>query len=215
MVDKTLSALITAVQQELYQVAGVAVQVYSESLLAQKVSTSFDFIFDDYDWKRFHTFQTYTLDGTTGRATTTVADTFKQYDDIRSIYLADSNSSLCVLPSELNPAFITGGVAKFYIADQINTFRVLPITATGNIVVTGKLRPAEFALDSIVPFDSQALIMFTAWQYCLDDASNPAMIDKFQKMFDTRIEQLKNNQTSEPISLSMLGQNRYLNQWTE
>lgn len=215
MADKTLSTLITNVQRSLYQVAGISVQVYSQDNIGAMLQRAFDFIFDDYTWKRFSTFEQYTLDEVTGRVTVPVNTTFKSYDDILRIYPVDSDMPLAKMSIERNPANYQGSRAIQYCADPVNIFRVVPITAVGDIVVQGQMRPNEFALNDPVPFDNVALEMFACWQYAVDDAANGAMADKFQGLFETRLKQLKSNQDIEPISLSMGRATNIPTQWTE
>lgn len=216
MVDKTLSELITEVQQELYQVAGVAVQVYSEELIAQKLRRAFDYVYEDFNWKRFQTYETYTLDETTGRVTTPIATTFSSYEDILRIYPADSDAPLTKFSMERNPLKYTGNRPLQYLADSVNVIKVVPATATGDIVIVGQLYPGTLALDTVVPFDSHTLVMFAAWQYCVGDAANSAQAEMFQGMFETRLKQLKMNQSTEPISLSQGGTfDRPPTNWTE
>lgn len=215
MADKLLSTLITNVQRSLYQVAGISVQVYSQDNIAAMIQRAFDFVFDDYTWKRFSTFEQYTLDEVTGRVTVPVNSVFKQYDDIIRIYPADSDMPLAKMSLERNPAMYQGSRAIQYCADPINIFRVVPITAVGDIVVQGQVRPNDFILTDVVPFDSVAIEMFACWQYAVDDSANSAMADKFQGMFETRLKQLKSNQDAEPVSLSMGRATNIPTQWTE
>lgn len=215
MADKTLSQLITNVQRSLYQVAGISVQVYSQDNIAAMIQRAFDFVFDDYDWKRFYTFEQYTLDEVTGRATIPINTVFKEFDDISKVFPFDSDLPLSKLSSERNPAKYVGTSPIQYCADPINVIRVVPITAVGDIIVTGQMRPNAFILTDIVPFNSDAIEMFACWQYSADDGANPTMTDKFQGLFETKLKQLKDNQDIEPISLSM-GRNTYVpTSWTE
>lgn len=205
--DKTLTQLITETQKHLYQQAGISVQIYSQDNLALKLQNAFDFVFggagQDIWWKRFGVFETYTLDGTTGRVTGTVSDTFRSFDDIYRIFPEDSDVPLNKLSIERNPNRYTGTYPRTYMFDTTNTFRVAPFTATGDVVVVGREAPsADFALTDVVPFDHLALTHYAAWSYCVDDAANPAMADKFLKIFETRIKDLKRNQANEPISLT-------------
>ena len=218
MVDKTLTSLVTSVQKNLYQVAGVAVQIYSEDLLAEKIQNAFHLIHADKRWKRFHTFATYTLDGTTGRVTATVTDTFKTFEDIYKIYAGSSDIPLRRHSSERNPSAYSGSSPLEYVADRTTgkVFRVIPITSTGSITVVGRIGYTDdFALDDVVPFDHLALIYMTCWQWSVDDGTNSAMADKFQGLFETRIKQLTENQANEPISLNAGVNTRIPDSWEE
>lgn len=205
MVDKTLTELISETQKLLYQQAGIGVQVYSQDNIAQKIVHGFDFLFtnDDYKWKRFEVYVEKTLDGTTGRPTTVVSE-ITSFDDLYSVYRADSDFKLTKFSTERNPYNVTGGTPSQYMADATHLIRVVPFTSTGDIVLFGRQRPATypFILTDTVPFDYLALTYFAAWSYCADDAANAAQADKFNGMFEERIKQLSKSQSNEPIALN-------------
>lgn len=208
--DKTLRALITDIEKELYQVAGIATQVYAQDKLAQNVENAFLMFFTDQKikWKRFETFQTYVLDGTTGRATTPVNTTFKNYDDIYAIYPADSNRKLVMASGQVNPVSVTGNYPLQRMYDSTNIFRVLPITAVGSVTVVGRSLPTlPFALNDVVPFDSLAIKFHAVWQYLIDDGSNPGGVAKFESLFNERYQALNKAQSSEPIAFNGRGIN--------
>lgn len=206
--DKTLTELITRTQQELYQQAGLSVQVYSQTNLANKLQDAFDFIFsgggEGIEWKRFEVFEVYALDGTTGRAITDVSAVFASWDDVYRVYGdAARNVPLEKFSRERNPADYTGGTPQAYMYDATNVLRIAPFTATGNITVIGRTRQQDaFALDEKVPFDHLALIYHACWSYATDDASNPAMAEKFFNLYKARIDDLVTAQNKEPINLT-------------
>jgi hypothetical protein len=220
MADLTLQQLIIRTQQELYQAAGIGTQVYGEANISQKILNAFELLAGDpeYKWKRYNTFLRYTLDGTTGRVTAVVTDTFKTFDDIYTIYPADSERQLTYYNGNRNPLLWSGTTPLQYTADATTgkVFRVIPITATGDIVVSGRVIPdtSTFALSDTVPFDSLVLIYMAAWQYAVDDGANQATMAKFQTLFETRLKQMKRTQANEPISLSQGTRGDYPRQWS-
>jgi hypothetical protein len=117
MVDKTLEELLIETQQEIYQVSGMSVQVYSQDLLAMKLIDAFIMLAEDptYEWKRFKTFETYTLDGTTGRATETVTDTFKQFGHVLRVYPGTGNAPLVHDSINYNPTSDLGTTPLRYV----------------------------------------------------------------------------------------------------
>lgn len=205
MVDKTLAQLISGVQDKLYQQAGLGVQIYSQDNIAKKIVEGFDLLFTNNDkkWKRFNVYVQKTLDGTTGRPTTVVTE-ITSYEDLYAVYRENSDQKLSLFSSERNPFNITGTQAYQYMPDATHLIRVVPFTSTGNIVLFGRQRPSTypFTLDDIVPFDYLALEYYAAWSYCVDDGSNPAQADKFNGLFEERVNQLYKSQASEPISLN-------------
>jgi hypothetical protein len=50
-------------------------------------------------------------------------------------------------------------------------------------------------------FDDQALILGATYDYLEDDGTNPNATQKFQSLFESRVNQLKDNFNNDPISL--------------
>jgi hypothetical protein len=203
MIEKTLLQIIVDAERELYQVAGTAVQVYSQDNLQSKVQNGFELVFDDttVKWKRFQSQVQFTLDGVTGRTTVPVKNTFKNYEDIENIYPDLATTPLSMWNSG-NSFAVIGGYPLFYTADATDIVRVIPATAKGKIVISGKVRPTfPFGPTDVVPFDYLTLVYFAAWQYSVDDGTNPSAAEKLRQLFEQRYKQMKLNQSKEPISL--------------
>jgi hypothetical protein len=215
MIDKTLEGLLVEVEASLYQTAGISTQVYSQQLLVNKITDAFIILATDPEknWKRFRTTQTYTLDGVTGRTTLPVKNTFVSFDTVNKIWVGSSERFLVAFPDDVNPTSLSGAEPLFYVADQTDTFRVIPTTATGMITVQGFLIPHSFQLDDIVPFDYLALKYFVCWQYMTDDGSNPGAAEKFQQLFNNRLQQISASQDKAPIALDGHGMNDYPRTW--
>lgn len=219
MIDKTLEELITEIQTELHQVAGPAVQVYSQDMLVNRVNDAFLTFFDDPEikWKRFYDFATFTLDGTTGKATTDVSATFNNYNNIDAVYPSASDRRLVNWNRQRNPALITGDYPVFVkpTSTAQKIFQVLPLTATGDVVVLGKVLPATFPFDDladVVPFDYLAIKYYVAWQELADDGANPQSAENAQSMFQNRYDTLAKNQSQEPIAYNG-GMSQYPTEW--
>lgn len=221
MTDKILSDLITEIEQELHQVSGPAVQVYSQDMIISRINNAFITFFDDpsVNWKRFTEYATYVLDGTTGKSTTDVSATFKEYDDIFRIYPATSDRPLVKWNQSRNPALITGSrptmVRQTSTATKI--FQVLPLASTGSVTVVGKSRPTGWPYDDladVVAFDYLAIVYYVAWQELSDDASNPTATDDMLKKFTNRWNQIVMRQGQEPVSYSG-GSGQISTQWRD
>lgn len=208
MVDKTLEALITECEDAIGQSPGINVQVYAQGTIVNLIQDAYlTFVTDSkVRWKRYKTFQNYTLDGSTGRCTVDPTITFKDYMNIHAVYPGDSDRPLSALPGNTNPARITGNRPRFYSADSSKLIRVYPITAVGQITIVGQsLTLPPFNLDSVVPFDYLAIKYYVAWQYLNDDGANPAAAERNRMLFQNRWDQLKKSQESEPVSLTGRG----------
>lgn len=217
MVDKTVEQLLIGIESSIYQVGGVATQVYAQDNLVKKIEDSFFILATDPEkkWKRFRTYEVYTLDGTTGRATTDIIDTFASYDHILAVYPENSDRQLVVDNLNRNPSLNTGNYPLAFVPDSTDVLKVIPKTATGNITVVGLSLPAvPFRLDTVVPFDSIAIEAFVAWQYMSDDGANPQAAERLRQIFDTRYSHLWKMQEQSPIAINGRGSTDYPREWS-
>lgn len=221
MTDKSLSDLIVDIEQELHQVSGPAVQVYSQDMLISRINNAFITFFDDpsVNWKRFTEYATYVLDGTTGKSTTDVSLTFREYDDIYRIYPSDSDRPLVKWNQNRNPGLIVGDYPRMVrpTSTAQKIFQVLPLTAAGSVTVVGKSRPTTWPFDDladIVPFDYLAIVYYVAWQELSDDGTNPAATEDKLKLFQNRWKQLIARQGQEPVSYNG-GSTQVPTQWRD
>lgn len=215
MVDKTLEELIVLIESDLYQTAGIATQVYSQQLLVNKITAGFIQLANDPDqqWSRYDRYQQYTLDGVNGRTTSPVNTIYKSFDDITSVYIGDTDRRLVAQPFGVNPFKLTGNNPLWIAPDDIDTFRVFPTTATGDITVVGRSLPTAFENNDIVPFDYIALNAFVCWQYMTDDGSNPGAAEKFRQLFEIRYKQLGKLQDQAPTAINGAGMFDYPRDW--
>lgn len=213
---KTLEENIVEVQGDLYRIPGISTQLYSQDIISAKLHDAFILFATDSEkvWKRFITSQVYTLDETTGRATTPVLNTFKDYDHILFVYPDSSDYPLTNVPFNQNPSAVTGNYARHVMADSLDVLKVIPITSVGTITVIGRIFPTmPFNLDDTIPFDYLALKYFVAWQMIMDDGSNPGQAEIKRQMYEARYNLLYQNQSREPISLSGRGSRDVPRDW--
>lgn len=193
MQTKTVQQLLSVIERMLYQAAGVDVQVYAQDIIIDKINQAFIRCFEAKFWPQFFVRETGTLDGVTGLPVTPFS-LITAWEDIYRVFRSGSEAPLPVMPDSYNLLSIpSSGVARFIAPDANELFVVYPLTATDDIMVSGRQRPAntgDFALSDIVPFDYLAIAYHVVWEYATDDASNGAMAAKFQTLFDSRIQQL-------------------------
>lgn len=219
--DKSVSELITEIEQELHQVAGPATQVYSQDMLISRINDAFISFFEDKEvlWKRFLHDATYTLDGASGCATVQVDGDF-EYNHIFRVYPSNSDRPLGKWNLGRNPSLITGSQPIFVrpAPTAASVFQILPVTATGDVVVVGKWLAATgwpySDLDSVVKFDYLAIKYYVAWQELSDEGSNPVATDDMLKKFQNRYKQLEAAQGQEPVPYSG-GTSQYPTQWRD
>lgn len=193
--QKTLQQLITGTERRLYQMAGPGVQLYAQSVLEQKLNDAFTFCFGAKFWPQFVVREQRTLDGITGKTTVPFTN-IRSWDDVLKggVFRRNSPNPIPTLPLSFNTIGLTGSSVRYIEPSSDATlFTAYPLDAVDDIVVVGRARPVagDFVLTDVVPFDSVALELYAAWDYCVDDASNAAQAQKFQAQFDARMKMLE------------------------
>jgi hypothetical protein len=198
---KTVQQLVTAAEKAIYQSAGAQVQVYSEDILAEQVRDAFTFFFTKAFWPQFRKREQRTLDGTTGQITA-VLTYITQYDDIQHVFAGTSHQPLPVLPDEYNTLNMVGSSPRYVDGSaDAKLFTIYPLTAIGDVLVSGRARPDISAMDSVVPCDEGFIVHYVAWSYFIDDGANPAAAAKHQMLFEQRLITLEQDAFSKPIAL--------------
>lgn len=201
MAFKLLSALVSDVERELYQLAGPQVQIYSQDILAQMVQQAFDHFFLKRYWSYFRKREERTLDETTGQITAPLTH-ISEYEDIQHVFRENSQRPLPKLPDTYNTLGMQGTSPRFIApSGNANLFTIYPVTAEGDVLVVGRRRPAEYAMDEEVEFDPTCLVHYVAWSYYCGDGSNPAEVAKHQGLFEDRYKQLVLADQQHAISL--------------
>lgn len=197
--------LIQQVIRRLSMVDGTGVQLYSEDIIGDMIQHKFDVLFDRIFWKQFCEWELFTLDGTLGVVTANLTDKIKRFDDIGAIYPSNSNTPITVLSKTINPLTLGSGTTPIhydaYNADASKVFKIWPKSATGDIMVYYRTKPAKFTGNVEVNFDEQVLVLGTCYDYLEDDASNPGATAKFKNLFESRRKQIEDLHQQAPISL--------------
>ena len=205
----TLSQLVTRTADRLSMVSGTGVQVYAEDRIAEMIQHKFDILFDEAFWPQFCQWYQWTLDGTLGIVTTDLTDILKRYEDIQIIFPDNSNTGLTKMSVlTTNPFELSGTTPIHYEAFAAGTtyftsrvFQIWPKASTGDIVLRVRTKPDTFVAESEINFDDQALILGATYDYLEDDGTNPNATQKFQNLFESRVNQLKDTHNSAAISL--------------
>jgi hypothetical protein len=214
-VQRTLQALTTLVERELAQYAGASVQLYAEPIIQQRIQQAFDYIFTLTYWPQFRVRELKLLNAATGMVTIPFAN-IKQWDDVQFVFRQWSDRPIPELPEGFSTQNLIGTQAQ-WLEPRIDAylFTVYPLTATDQIEVIGRNRPAAlFNPTDVVPFDDWAIVHYAAWTYLVDDASNPGAASKQQALFDTRIKQLKDQSEKGVIYLNPRGAQDIPQRWS-
>lgn len=205
----TLNELVARAADRLSMVSGTGVQIYAEDTLAEMIQHKFDVLFDEAFWPQFCAWYQWTLDGTLGVVTADLTDILKKYEDIQVIFPENSNTSVTKVSNLTTNPFELAGTTPIH-HEALNStfdnkttrvFRVWPLASTGDIIVRVRTKPNTFTNEDEIDFDDQALILGAVFDYLEDDGTNPNATQKFQDLFESRVNQLKDNFNSGPISL--------------
>jgi hypothetical protein len=213
----TLDELIERTITRMSMVSGRGTQLYAEDKVAEMIQHKFDVLFDENFWPDYTSVAQYTLDGATGIVTTDLSTLIKRFVDIDYVMIGNTNTKLTSLPTTINP-FGLSGTTPVYLAPNNSTtrpFKVYPITATGNVTVRFRTKPATFVGEDEVKMDDQLLILGAVYDYLEDDASNPGATQKFEAMFDSRRKQWHRMLNSLPVQLDPLTQLPQSNEFVE
>lgn len=188
--------LIQQTIRRIGQVTGTSVQVYAEDLIGDMIQHKFDVMFEEVWWNQFMFWLDATLDGATGVVTVDVSaldDPLVRFEDIHSIFPGTSNRPLPRFPDFVNPDNVTGTTPQYIeaVGNAQKIFRIHPLTASEPIKVRYRSLPDRFVTGETVNFDSQALVLGSAYDYLEDDGTNPGATEKMSNMFESRVKQLK------------------------
>lgn len=194
---QTLTQLTQRVIQRLSMFRGSSVQVYAEDRIAQMILDNYNLAFDSFDWSNLIKWNKYTLSGINGWVTETVSNDITDFDDIVHICPDTTyRNALKCLHNSTIPEKLLGSIPQYYQeSDNPNKiFEVLPYTATGNVYVCSKSRlntNETITPETTIPFDSDYLVYATCADYLADDDSSRTQLDKFTKLRDERMKQLR------------------------
>lgn len=192
MRGQTLQQISQRVVKLLGQVYGTNVQTYSEPRIKEMIQARFELLFDEYWWPQFWFTSQYTLDGTTGKVTADLSSVLKRFEDISAVFREKIATPLPRINRDVNTNLVVGTFPKFIepVNDSTKLFRIVPYTATGNIVVHGRTLPDRFGDSTAINFDDWALIYGTVYDFIVDDGTNERQEQKYQRLFMKRLEQL-------------------------
>lgn len=189
----TLSELVQKVITNLSMYEGTATQKYAEDRIGMTILQIFNSLFDDRYWDHLCHWYKYNLTGIDGVCSEDVSKDIAKFEDICCIVPEiNKNYKLKRLNNSTNPYLIEGNSPGYYIHSKIDKkiFSVVPFNATGVVYVYAKSRPSEYLPDTVVPFDPDVLIYGTCYQYCADDGNSQSQIQKFEKLYNNRLQQL-------------------------
>lgn len=207
----------------LRQVAGVTTQAYSEASIALLIEECYEQCRVLRWWDHLTTWQTRTLDGSSGKVTSPFIGVREGMRDVQGVFLSGHTTSLSLISQHVNPSRYTGttprAVEALNAADDPTggyLFRVWPIASTGDVAVRVRSDPADLFTNPVVkvPFDATALVNGACMKYAVMDGTNPGSVIEFDRAYNERVMQLQKMHDSRPLEMDGRS-NIHYNEWQE
>ena len=179
----TIEQLLVRVEERLYLAAGIGVQIHIEDTYIGLIRAAYERLFTVRWWDDLVMDKTYTLDGTTGHTTAANTDDFIDIKDIYNIFLEDYPNPLPRRSRQRNPNKQFGYCwAPTDVAGRV--FKILPVTATGDVVVYYRKRLADSVWDNNevtteIPIDAELMTLTVCADAAVDAGLSQQIADKF------------------------------------
>lgn len=200
----TIEQLITRIESRLALAAGLDVQVGAEDRLIEALRHKYTILFDDFWHRRYMNFKSLPLDGVTGTVAVDLSADIKSFDDINGIYYDQDEKPMPQLDIGTNPASYRTRCV-FPNSDPQKVFTVYPLDTTGTVYFWYRTKLGEDVWDTPlynteINMDDELLILGTVYDFLVDDGSNQRAEQKFERMFNSRLKQIRDKQWIMPIS---------------
>jgi len=204
-----VSDLVEEVQRELSQVEGTVTNLYGTPRTIQHIQDAYLSLIEEFGDDALYEYNDATLDGSTGiidaDLTTTLDNhVIDRWEDIIHVWNDGSNRPLDIVPPRTNIRNITGDTARYIAGNttEFRPFRCYPITAANDVVVYSRAHPTlPITEDSYIYIDRLLVTYYAAYLYTQDDASVPGQVDKFERLYEQRLKQIKSARNNQPVKL--------------
>lgn len=199
----TFGNLIERTLIRLSAMGGLDVQIYMQPKLAEILQQKFDTLFDKHFWRDLTTREVMAI-GVDGLPTADVSPKIKRFIDIEYIWLPGYDNPLPELKRDTPITRVTQPCFAPY-GDPQKRFMIVPASASSSVEISYRTKLAAFVEDDEVPLDDHMLIMATCSDYLVSEGANLKDAEKFQKMAETRYNDLvkleqKNEKSLYPAS---------------
>jgi hypothetical protein len=213
--QQTLAQIVTRCTVRLSMVSGVGVQIYAEDRLADMVQSIFTQVRDMLWWDDLMTYVTLTQDAN-GRPVENVLSAMpvvpigdeiviSKFSDIQYVWSQRRRDPLKDMPRRGNPSgALKQGNTLYKLADAQKVIRVAPFEPGSLITLRYKVPEPTFNADTVIPFDSEVLMLGAVYEYLEDDGTNPGQIEKYRNNYNARLQMLVSEENEKEIPLTPL-----------
>ena len=204
-----VSDLVEEIQRELSQVEGAVTNLYGTPRTIQHIQDAYLSLIEEFGDDVLYEYFDGTLDGTTGVIDddlTTALDNhvIDRWEDIIHVWNDGEDKPLPIVPPRMNIRNIEGGNTRYIASNdtQYRPFKCFPLTADHDVVILARAYPElPLEAESYIYIDRLLVTYYAAYLYAQDDASVPGQVDKFERLYEQRLKQLKSVRNNQPVLL--------------
>jgi len=187
-------------------VSGTGVQTYTEPQVYAALQFQFDVLFIKRYWEWLTDWHSEPLSGVNGLLTNSIAAFCTDFNDIREIYITDTDRRVVRPVDREHLRLTTGSWPKYYVPllwDDIQAptrmVKFYPPSATGSVDIKCRTKPANFVPDSTVPFPDVVMTSAVSWHLLDNDGMNPTAASKAQTLYESCYSDLIANMGDDDI----------------
>lgn len=192
------------------EVAGAGVQMYGEDRLRADTIRAFDMLFKKNWWDQFLSWDTVTLDGTTGVITTDTFVNVRDYEDFYAVHRGGQTKPLPNIPKRVNPSTLSGNRAIYWGSLPIThakflerRIKIYPITSTGTMDVLTRVYPIVNGQDwdwgTRMDLDANMLSYGAAFMTLASDDVNPSAAGVARTMMEMHYKNARDSLANRAI----------------
>lgn len=213
----TIKTLIERVETRLFMVAGLDVQIHAEGQLEEMLRGVYNTLFDDFWHPEYTLFMSADLDGVTGQVTTNLTNTILRFKDIHTVYWNEDEDPM----PKVTPGTSLGRVRSRSIMPSgipATVFKVIPTDTTGPVHIWYRTKLADSVwedqeYETEINMDDEVLLLGVMYEWLVNDDSNQTATAEYQRKFQARQQQLRNEQWQIPLSKRKLERDGPLTRW--
>lgn len=214
----TIAELIERVEQRLFLLPGLDVQIHAEGQLEEMLRSTYNELFDDFWFIEHMKFMTSQLNGTSGEIVDNISQDVLRYKDIHSVYYDEHDDPLPMITAAIAPSRIrTRSIMPSGKPESV--FKMYPVTETGPLHFWYRTKIADSVwkdqkYDTPVNMDDEILLHGTMVTYLTLDDSNKEATDLYKGKFALRKRQLESQQLLQPINKRSLERDGPATRWS-
>jgi hypothetical protein len=215
-VSASIREIVNAALTVVGEVTGPGVQMYEDDRMKADAVRAFNMMFKKYSWRQYTKWFTVTLNGATGKPTTSPFEQVKDFEDFLAVHRDQESHPLPIMPARINPAVLGSGNTQALYWTSLDVtdpdyarkkIQVFPVTSVGAINVLAKVYPlvppaVAFEWEDVFYLDTDMLVYATAFMTLSGDDLNAGAADTVRNLMEMKYKDVMSSLASHPIPVS-------------